>query len=284
LLISWFDIGLLQLEEINWNSSARLLEKLIAYEAVHAIQSWDDLKNRLASDRRCFAFFHPNMPAEPLIFVEVALVQGLAENVQVLLDETAPIIDIQQADTAIFYSISNAQAGLVGISFGNFLIKRVVALLQRDFPALKRFATLSPLPGFCRWLNRLDDSQLSTLPGGTNWLCLPQPRLPQGWQLDDTLVQQRQQPLLQLAGHYLSQEKHRQHYARDPVTHFHLSNGACIERLNWLADSSTKGLTAAAGLMVNYVYDLSHIESNSQAYTEQGKIQLSPQLNGLLKQ
>jgi malonyl-CoA decarboxylase len=285
LLMSWFDIGLLQLEEINWNSSAQLLEKLIAYEAVHAIQSWDDLKNRLASDRRCFAFFHPNMPAEPLIFVEVALVQGLADNVQALLDETAPIIEIQQADTAIFYSISNAQNGLAGISFGNFLIKRVVAVLQRDFPALKQFATLSPMPGFCRWLNQLDDTQLATLPGGASWLQLPQPRLPQDWHLDATLAHRRQQPLSQLAAHYLSQEKHRHHHhALDPVTRFHLSNGAQIKRLNWLADTSNKGLKESAGLMVNYIYDLSHIESNSQAYTEQGRIALSAQINSLLKQ
>ncbi len=148
LLSAWFDVGLLQMEEINWRSSAELLEKLIAYEAVHAIKSWNDLKNRLDSDRRCFAFFHPNMPEEPLIFVEVALVKGMANNVQELLDETAPLEDIGLADTAIFYSISNAQKGLAGISFGNFLIKRVVNKLQREFPQLKRYATLSPIPGF----------------------------------------------------------------------------------------------------------------------------------------
>ncbi|WP_372743468.1 malonyl-CoA decarboxylase domain-containing protein, partial [Neptunomonas sp.] len=154
LLISWFDIGLLQLEQINWQSSAELLEKLIAYEAVHTIKSWDDLKNRLDSDRRCFAFFHPNMPNEPIIFVEVALVKGLADNVQTLLDESAPVGDIEQADTAIFYSISNAQRGLAGISFGNFLIKRVVKELRHDFPHLKQFSTLSPIPGLLHWLNQ----------------------------------------------------------------------------------------------------------------------------------
>ena len=153
LLTSWFDIGLLQLEPIDWRSSAELLEKLIAYEAVHAVQSWSDLKNRLGEARRCFALFHPNMPGEPLIFVTVALVEGLADNVHILLDEQAPRQDIRKADTAIFYSISNAQQGLAGISFGNFLIKRVVAQLQQELPWLKQFATLSPIPGFCRWLD-----------------------------------------------------------------------------------------------------------------------------------
>jgi malonyl-CoA decarboxylase len=212
------------------------------------------------------------------------LVQGLADNVQALLDETAPIIAIQQADTAIFYSISNAQNGLAGISFGNFLIKRVVAVLQRDFPALKQFATLSPMPGFCRWLNQLDDAQLTTLPGGASWLQLSHPRLPQDWHLDATLAQRRQQPLLQLAAYYLSQEKYRHRHALDPVTRFHLSNGAQIKRLNWLADTSNKGLKESLGLMVNYIYDLSHIESNSQAYTEEGRIALSSQIHSLLKQ
>jgi malonyl-CoA decarboxylase len=224
------------------------------------------------------------MPGEPLIFVEVALVQGLAKNVQTLLDETAPVMDIQEADTAIFYSISNAQAGLAGISFGNFLIKRVVAVLRRDFPALKQFATLSPMPGFCHWLNQLDDDQLSTMPGGKAWLQLPQPRLPESWQLDKNLAHQRQLPLLKLAAHYLSQKKHRQHHALDPVTHFHLSNGAQIEHLNWMGDTSAKGVKEAAGLMVNYVYSLPNIESNSQSYTERGEITLSSQINSFLKQ
>src|SRR6202012_2785364 len=153
LLSAWFDIGFLELERIDWNSSAALLEKLVDYEAVHAIRSWRDLKNRLDSDRRCYAFFHPRMPGEPLIFVEVALVKGLAGSVQDLLDEKAPVQDPKQADTAIFYSISNCQAGLAGISFGNFLIKRVVEELSGEFRNLKTFATLSPMPGFRGWLD-----------------------------------------------------------------------------------------------------------------------------------
>ena len=153
LLAAWFDIGFLELQRIDWNSPAALLEKLVGYEAVHEIRSWRDLKNRLDSDRRCYAFFHPRMPGEPLIFVEVALVKGLAGSVQGLLDEKAPLLDPREADTAIFYSISNCQQGLAGISFGNFLIKRVVEELSGEFRNLKTFATLSPIPGFRAWLD-----------------------------------------------------------------------------------------------------------------------------------
>ncbi len=282
LLVSWFDIGLLQLEQISWQSSAQILEKLIAYEAVHAIQSWDDLKNRLESDRRCFAFFHPNMPDEPLIFVEVALVKGLADSVQKLLDEDAPILDLQDADTAIFYSISNAQRGLAGISFGNFLIKRVVAELQHDFHNLTQFSTLSPIPGFMRWLQKQDDDSLATLPGGSDWLALPEPRLPQDWHIDPEIAASRQGPLQQLTAYYLSQAKRRGHFAWDPVSHFHLSNGAEIAQLNWLADCSEKGLQQAAGMMVNYLYDLPHIEARSQSYSAEGAVAQSARFKTLL--
>src|SRR3984957_12033494 len=164
LLAAWFDIGFLELQRIDWNSPASLLEKLVDYEAVHAIRSWRDIKNRLDSDRRCYAFFHPRMPGEPLIFVEVALVKGLAGSVQSLLDEKAPVQDPREADTAIFYSISNCQQGLSGISFGNFLIKRVVEVLSAEFRNLKTFATLSPIPGFRRWLDaRLRDGDATLL-------------------------------------------------------------------------------------------------------------------------
>ena len=258
LLSAWFDVGLLQMEEINWRSSAELLEKLIAYEAVHAIQGWNDLKNRLDSDRRCFAFFHPNMPEEPLIFVEVALVKGMANNVQELLDESAPLEDIRLADTAIFYSISNAQKGLAGISFGNFLIKRVVKTLQQEFPQLTQFATLSPIPGFCRWLESIEPAQESSL-------------------LDEGVVSRSPEHLQKMAAHYLSKEKQsrNQNYASDPVAHFHLSNGAQIERLNWMADASENGMQQSAGMMVNYLYELPQIESRSQGYSAEGKVALS---------
>ncbi|MBB1486225.1 malonyl-CoA decarboxylase [Oceanospirillum sediminis] len=281
LLSAWFDVGLLHLERISWNSKASLLEKLIAYEAVHEIKSWNDLKNRLDSDRRCFAFFHPNMPDEPLIFVEVALVNGLAGNVQHLLDEDVPVLDISQADTAIFYSISNAQKGLAGISFGNFLIKRVVRELQSEFPQLKQFSTLSPVPGFCQWLKQLKEADPEqegiTLPV---WLQSTLDTEFQYMQFD-----QHQQTFVEdLALHYLAREKrHHSEYALNPVAHFHLSNGARIERLNWRADNSDKGLQQSAGLMVNYLYELAEIEHNSRQYSDFGEISLSPRLKKQLK-
>jgi len=272
LLIHWFDIGLLKLEQISWHSSAELLEKLIAYEAVHAIQSWEDLKNRLDSDRRCFAFFHPNMPGEPLIFVEVALVNGLATSVQALLDEDAPILDLQQADTAIFYSISNAQPGLAGISFGNFLIKRVVGLLQQEFSNLQQFATLSPIPGFTRWLAVQEEEVSKALHS--------QLVLPQWWQ-DVELAENLRVPLMQQVARYLVQAK-RGERALDPVAHFHLSNGAEMAQLNWLADCSDKGLQQSAGVMVNYRYQLVQVEENSASYLNQGEVCTSTQVSALL--
>ena len=283
LLEHWFDIGLLQLEEISWKSSAVLLEKLIAYEAVHEIKSWNDLKNRLDSDRRCFAFIHPNMPDEPLIFVEVALVNGLAGNVQKLLDEDAPTQDIDHADTAIFYSISNAQQGLAGISFGNFLIKQVVARLKEEFPHLKQFATLSPIPGFCRWLDCASDEEIAELPGGEAWLNIPQPRLTA---VADSLANKSEpekQTVLRLAAAYLCLVKRESTRAKDPVANFHLSNGAQVAQLNWLADSSDKGLKQAAGLMVNYLYDLPNIDQRSEQYTASGEIAKSAEIRKLIK-
>lgn len=287
LLSSWFDVGLLQLERITWQSSAELLEKLIAYEAVHEIQSWTDLKNRLDSDRLCFAFFHPNMPNEPLIFVEVALVNGLADNVQHLLDISAPVQDIKLADTAIFYSISNAQKGLAGISFGNFLIKRVVKLLQAEFPQLTQFSTLSPIPGFCRWLQKQKQQGETSLIDASQWNWL-EPAL--AVELINVEFTPEQQEFLQnLVTYYLARVRKKSRddstisFAMDPVAHFHLSNGAKIERVNWMADSSPNGLKQSVGMMVNYLYELPNIESNSRKYSEQGTIVLSGKINKRLK-
>ncbi len=269
LLAAWFDIGFLDLRRIDWNAPAALLEKLVGYEAVHEIRGWRDLKNRLDSDRRCYAFFHPRMPDEPLIFVEIALVQGLAGSVQALLDQKAPVLDTRDADTAIFYSISNCQRGLAGISFGNFLIKRVVEELSAEFRTLKTFATLSPLPGFRRWL----DSALKTpdspalRPGEADVLT---PLLAKrGWTRDATA--QAAEPILtRLCAHYLLHEG-RGKRAADPVAHFHLSNGARIERICWLADTSEKGLKESAALMVNYLYDPTRIEQYHEDYAGEGK-------------
>ena len=297
LLKSWFDIGFLELRRITWDtSSAALLEKLIAYEAVHAIESWDDLKNRLDSDRRCFAYFHPKMPDEPLIFVEVALVNGLAGNVQTLLDEDAPVQDPKSANTAIFYSISNAQKGLAGISFGNFLIKRVAAQLSNEFPGLKTFATLSPIPGFMKWLSEViaEDQTKFLKPAERKALnaaieqtntegTLKSLLADNQWAQDEGIIDALKRPLTRLAANYLAEQKGRdRNRARDPVAHFHLSNGAIIERLNWLGDQSDNGFTQSAGLMVNYLYDLGRIDDNHEAYTGAGRVTVSTDIKAHL--
>jgi malonyl-CoA decarboxylase len=283
LLAAWFDIGFLELQRIDWNSSAALLEKLVDYEAVHAIRSWRDLKNRLDSDRRCYAFFHPRMPREPLIFVEVALVKGLAGSVQDLLDEKAPVQDTSQADAAIFYSISNCQSGLAGISFGNFLIKRVVEELSAEFRNLKTFATLSPIPGFRRWLDPLlaqDDPKLlsddesaslaSAFPAETGCQALAGIVGKRHWWRDVALRKTAEPVLVRLAARYLLIEANGKR-ARDPVAHFHLSNGARVERLNMAGDTSDKGAKESATLMVNYLYDPGKIEDWHEDYAGEGK-------------
>lgn len=295
LLASWFDVGFLELRRITWDSPASLLEKLIAYEAVHEIRSWDDLKNRLEADRRLFAFFHPRMPDEPLIFVQVALVNGLAGNVNALLDESAPITDPDEADTAIFYSITNAQRGLVGISFGGFLIKRVVDELQAEFSKLKTFSTLSPIPGFSRWVRRAveeDDTGLSAEELAALTLeieekdgesALVQLFDDPAWTGDEAKATAIEPILTKLCARYLLLEKNRRGRAADPVAHFHLTNGAQVERLNWLADASASGLSQSAGMMVNYLYNLSKIEANHERYTGDGKVSASTAVNRLLK-
>jgi len=295
LFTSWFDIGLLTLDRITWESPAALLEKLIAYEAVHEIRSWTDLKNRLDADRRCYAFFHPRMPGEPLIFVEVALVAGMADNVHGLLDESAPHVDPQTADAAIFYSISNTQSGLRGISFGNFLIKRVVDDLSHELPKLKTFATLSPIPGFRAWLERSladGDGALLTGPELTRLAEAPlAARHPHGlrslladpaWAQDAATAEALAPVLRRLCARYLLEEK-RNGKPVDSVARFHLANGARIERLNWLADTSPKGLQESAGLMVNYLYRLPDIESNHEAYVGDGRIAAAAPVKALLK-
>ncbi|KDP83269.1 malonyl-CoA decarboxylase domain-containing protein [Cupriavidus basilensis] len=269
LFSNWFDVGLLELQPITWDSPASLLEKLIRYEAVHEIASWADLRNRLDSDRRCYAFFHPRMPREPLIFVEVAFVPEMAANVHALLDEAAPLEDLRRVKWAIFYSISNTQAGLRGVSFGNFLLKRVIEELQREFPKLKQFATLSPIPGFADWLRKRDGESVAKVLGdkrlarwserhgtppadGAGWLAaLPADS-------EDALVRDT---ALALAAHYLVRER-QQALPADPVARFHLGNGACVERLNWAADLSRKGRAQSCGMMVNYLYATEALDDN----------------------
>ncbi|MCA3245795.1 MAG: malonyl-CoA decarboxylase family protein [Azospirillum sp.] len=300
LLVAWFDLGFLELRRITWESPAALLEKLAAYEAVHAVRDWADLKNRLDSDRRYFAFFHPRMKLEPLIFVEVALVSGLAGDVQSLLDDKAPVGDPGAADTAIFYSISNAQKGLAGISFGGFLIKRVVATLQSEFPNLKTFATLSPVPGFRAWLDRrfaegarglLTREERATLAaaikGEAGWLAgkgdLKRCLADDAWAANPALAAALEAPLTRLCASYLMGAKRADGRAADPVAHFHLSNGARLERINWRADMSGKGLRQSAGMMVNYLYRLADIEANHEAYAADGAVTAASAVRALAK-
>ncbi len=289
-LSAWFDVGFLELQRISWNSPALLLEKLIEYEAVHQIGSWNDLKNRLDSDRRCYAFFHPRMPMEPLIFVEVALVDKLADNVQALLDERAPVFDAKRARTAIFYSISNTQVGLRGVSFGNFLLKRVVDDLKRDFPRLATFATLSPLPKLRRWAEKNPDAWQRAFsedmvqrvarhlePKGLVVKGVEDVRAllaNDAWVANVPLARALQAGLTRLVGHYLVLAK-VDGRPFDPVARFHLGNGARIERINALADTSANGLQQSYGMMVNYLYDPDAIESNLEAFSREGAIATS---------
>jgi len=276
LFSTWFDVAFLELRSISWDSPASLIEKLIKYEAVHDIRSWADLKNRLDSDRRCYGFFHPSLPNEPLIFVEVALLHEMADNIMPLLDESAAPEDLQKATVAIFYSISNTQGGLKGVSFGDSLIKRVVETLKGEFPKLKTFATLSPIPGLRPWLAKnvetllghLNDKELSALgreisfepPTPTHVLAaLEQPQVLGALSPKSPL----RQFLARAGAHYLGQAKQGEQVL-DPVARFHLGNGARIERINWFADPSTKGIKQSHGLMVNYLYDLKRLDKHRQ--------------------
>jgi malonyl-CoA decarboxylase len=318
LLAAWFDVGFLELRRIDWAPPAALLEKLVQYEAVHRIRTWRDLKHRLDSDRRCYAFFHPRMPEEPLIFVEVALVQGMADNVQRLLDEKAPLLDPREADTAIFYSINNCQRGLDGISFGNFLIKRVVGLLSAEFANLKTFATLSPIPGLRRWMEEriaegdpalLTEEEAAALAAtAPAMLALPAPaadglavapprRAETPVQVLARLLARRSAAreeavaklldpiLLRACARYLLAEppRGRPKRARDPVAHFHLANGARGERLNPRGDLSEKGWRESAGMMVNYRYDPARIEDYHEDYAGEGRRATSSAVRKLAK-
>jgi malonyl-CoA decarboxylase len=268
---TWFDVGFLELRRISWDSPASLIEKLIKYEAVHDIKSWADVKNRLDSDRRCYGFFHPRLPSEPLIFVEVALIDDISQSITPLLDEAAVAVDVHKATTAIFYSISNTQQGLKGVSFGDSLIKKVVETLKAEFPRLKTFATLSPIPGFRAWFQKNATNMLALMDDKHSVsLCtaLDSPSV-SGAQLlaaaEASLALEPQSPvrqmLLQSAAFYLSKEMDGGK-PTDPVARFHLGNGARIERLNWGGDPSAKGVKQSYGMMVNYLYDLKRLDKH----------------------
>lgn len=273
LLASWFNRGFLVLRRIDWSTPASILEKIIKYEAVHAIKDWDDLRSRLQpADRRCFAFFHPALADEPLIFVEVALTRAMPGAIAEILDAKPDEQSADEPDTAVFYSISNCQDGLRGISFGNFLIKQVVEELAREIPGLRQFVTLSPVPGFRRWLDGLgDDAQLGAAAA----------ELLKALKPDAAPPPRTEQPLLALAAEYFLHAKNDGGLPLDPVARFHLGNGARLERLNWRGDLSASGLRQAAGLMVNYRYELRQIEKNHEAYANQGAVAASPEVRKL---
>ena len=263
LLQSWFNRGFLSMRPINWHSPATLLERVIRYEAVHDIGDWDELRRRLVpDDRRCFGFFHPAMPDDPLIFVEVALTSDIPDSIQDVLAVDHSPIEAEAADTAVFYSISNCQDGLRGISFGHFLIKQVADDLKRDLPHLRRFVTLSPMPGFMNWIAREDEAAFAAV-SADRW-----------WEAEDApSIRAR---VMANGVDYLADAKRADGYPVDPVARFHLGNGARLERLNWLGDISPKGMKQSAGLMVNYLYEPSGIEENHEAYVQDRIVIVSP--------
>lgn len=305
LLSSWFNRGFLQLRSIDWQSPAHILEKIINYESVHEIQGWNDLRRRLMQDRRCFAFFHHAIPDEPLIFIEVAFVQGLSREINSLIDPAAPVLDPATADTAIFYSINNTQVGLRGISFGNFLIKQVLTELAIEFPRIKLSSTLSPLPSLASviqgWLDDESDkpqnmafnailqqhnsalkdlaSQYSINKAASDKLILKSLLENHLDSQDKTLTV----IISDLALCYLTQVDERGKLV-DPVAMFHLSNGARLERLNMYADMSSHGISTSFGVMANYLYDLNDVETNHEAFVSQGKIMMSDSLSKKSKQ
>ena len=264
----WFNKGFLELRQLDWETPAYILEKLIEYEAVHEIRDWNDLRRRLQSDRRCFAFFHPALPGEPLIFVEVALTSGLASSIQAVLNE--PVAEPgEKVDTAIFYSISNCHTGLRSVSFGDSLLKQVVGLLQDEIPTLKKFATLSPVPGFMRWLAE-ENAQLADT--------VKSVAMTDGSQA----LEEHREQLMRQCAKYLLYAK-RGIYPADPVARFHLRNGAILHAMHWGADTSERGLRQSGGIMVNYLYEQAKLVNNHEAFVGTGMIPSSADITLLTR-
>jgi malonyl-CoA decarboxylase len=285
LLASWFNSGFLAMERIDWNSPAVVLEKLIEYEAVHQIQGWPDLRRRLEADRRCYGFFHAALPNDPLIFIEVALTRGISDRIQPLLDPEAPVNVDVSADSAIFYSITNCQPGLRGVPLGSSLIKQVVEDLRKHLPRLKTFATLSPIPGFRKWLAQQrvspETALIAVLADDETVQALA--LLDQDQSAEKDWPTELKQRLLALCAWYLLNGK-RDSEPLDAVARFHLRNGARVERINWLADPSPGGMRQSAGMMVNYVYDLGDLQHNHELYAQGGEVAASGRVERLVKQ
>jgi malonyl-CoA decarboxylase len=280
LLSSWFNRGFLHLECIGWSTPAEILERLIRYEAVHEISSWDDLRRRIdLPDRKCFGFFHPALEKDPLVFVEVALTVGIPTAISPLLSKDRTPIDPRKADTAVFYSISNCHMGLRGVSFGNLLIKQVVQELSREFEGIETFATLSPVPGFTRWLaGQVREGNTSSMLSATGAREALEPLVRPGAEITSEQLEVAR-PLLENALlTYLFEAKDASGKPLDPVSRFHLGNGARLDRIHWQADLGPKGLAQALGFMVSYVYELKDVEQNHEAFVSRGEIARSPAL------
>ena len=278
LFKSWFNRGFLELRRIDWRTSALVLEKLIQYEAVHEIQGWPDLRRRLQADRRCYAFFHHALPDEPIMFIEVALSRGLSAEVQALLDPTSAVLNSRTADAAIFYSITNCQEGLRGVSFGNLLIKQVVEEIGRELPRIRTYATLSPIPGFRRWLS--ETAALPDTPRRADLQRLLAKIDANDWWKDGAAAADVSAELLPLCAHYLLRAN-KGRSPLDSVARFHLGNGARLEQLNWLGDRSDTGMRRSAGVTANYVYRLADVPKNHEAYKREFKIAASAKLERL---
>lgn len=283
LFSSWFNRGFLVVRKIDWTSPAHILEKLIRYEAVHAIKDWSDLRRRTEpADRRCFAFFHPALVDEPLIFVEVALTRDVPAAIAPLLAADRQALPAAKASVAVFYSISNCQEGLRGVSFGNFLIKQVAEEMKKELPNLETFATLSPVPGFAKWLDAERRAQKSSALAPEDRVALATLDDP-GWHESAEKRDAVQKPLLSAAAYYFLRAKNKADRPLDPVARFHLGNGARLERLDFLGDVSVKGLRESHGLMVNYRYDLGAVEKNHEAYADRGAVAASSAVTKALR-
>jgi malonyl-CoA decarboxylase len=283
LFSSWFNRGFLVLRTIDWSTPANLLEKIIRYEAVHAIRDWNDLRARIDSpDRRCYAFFHPALIDEPLIFVEVALTRGIPAGIDPILSANRERIEPERATTATFYSISNCQRGLAGVSFGHFLIKQVVEEVGRQIPRLSTFVTLSPAPNFAEWLRRERVTEASVVLSEEDRAALETLDRADWWR-DEAAAETVREPLLRAAAWYYLRARTPHGTPLDSVARFHLGNGARLERLNFAADTSERALRQSHGLMVNYLYDLEHIERNHEAYVQQHAVVAASAVTRLVK-
>jgi len=283
LFSSWFNRGFLVLRRIDWSTPAIVLDKIIRYEAVHEISDWDDLRRRIdPSDRRCYAFFHPALVDDPLIFVEVALTRDIPGAIAPILSPGREVTDTDKARTAVFYSISNCQRGLAGVSFGNFLIKQVVEEISREMPKLSTFVTLSPATNFADWLTRERGQENSAALSEADKALFTALDDPNWWRDADTAERLRD-PLMRAAAWYFLRARNGRGLPVDAVARFHLGNGARLERINWLADTSDKAIAQAHGLMVNYQYDLGDIETNHEAYEETRTVAAASTVQRLLR-